>query len=223
MTIHSYDGQSGQTKLDRISELSVSNKDMVFNNIGHLINLSLLNELYHQLDGTKAVGVDGVTKADYGKNLEENLNALLKRIRRGTYRPQPARIVEIPKEDGSSRPLAISCLEDKIAQSAVNIILTKIYEPLFLPCSYGFRPDRNCHDALRSLHKSTYQFWNGAVAEIDLRKCFNTIPHNQLLESKLMRGAITYISISRIYVLLGKVTKRVLAAKTYQSSRSFHS
>ena len=74
MTIHSYDGQSGQTKLDRISELSVSNKDMVFNNIGHLINLSLLNELYHQLDGTKAVGVDGVTKADYGKNLEEKVN-----------------------------------------------------------------------------------------------------------------------------------------------------
>ena len=108
MTIHSYDGQSGQTKLDRISELSVSNKEIVFNNIGHLINLTLLNELYHQLDGTKAVGVNGVTKAEYGKNLNENLNSLLKRIRRGTYRPQPARIVEIPKEDGSSRPLAIS-------------------------------------------------------------------------------------------------------------------
>jgi len=182
MTIHSYDGQSGKTKLDRISELSVENKEMKFNNIGHLINLSLLKELYHQLDGTKAVGIDKVTKTDYGINLEENLNALLKRVRRGTYRPKPARLVEIPKEDGSVRPLAISCLEDKIVQSAVNIILTKIYEPLFLPCSYGFRPGKNCHDALRSLCKSTYQFWNGAVAEIDLRKCFNTIPHKQLME-----------------------------------------
>ena len=108
MTIHSNDGQSGQTKLDRISELSVANKNMVFNNVGHLINVSLLKELYHQLDGKKAVGIDGVTKADYGNNLEENLNDLLKRIRRGTYQPQPARIVEIPKEDGSTRPLAIS-------------------------------------------------------------------------------------------------------------------
>ena len=182
MTIHSNDGQSGQTKLDRISELSVANDDMIFNNVGYLINLSLLKELYHQLDGKKAVGIDGVTKVDYGNNLEENLNGLLKRIRRGTYRSQPARIVEIPKEDGSSRPLAISCLEDKIVQSAVNLILTKIYEPLFLPCSYGFRPGKNCHDALRSLNKSTYQFWDGAVVEIDLQKCFNTIPHDRLMQ-----------------------------------------
>lgn len=182
MTIHSKDGISGLTKLDRISEISARNKFMVFNNLGHLINLNLLKEQYHQLDGSKAVGIDGVTKESYGKQLDENLIALLQRIRRSTYRPQPARLVEIPKEDGSTRPLAISCLEDKLVQSTVNLILTKIYEPIFLPCSYGFRPKRNCHDALRNLYKSTYQFWYGAVAEIDLRKCFNTIPHGKLLE-----------------------------------------
>lgn len=104
MTIPSNDGLSGQTKLGRISELSAANKEMVFNNLGHLINLSLLKELYHRLDGTKAVGIDQVTKAAYGNDLEENLNNLLKRIRRSTYRPQPARLVEIPKEDGSFRP-----------------------------------------------------------------------------------------------------------------------
>lgn len=202
MTIHSYDGKSGQTKLDRISELSSTNKEMVFNNIGHLINISLLKELYHQLDGTKAVGIDNVTKLIYANNLDENLNELLKRIRRGTYRPQPARIVEIPKEDGSCRPLAISCLEDKIVQSAVNLVLTKIYEPLFLSCSYGFRPGKNCHDALRSLYKSTYQFWNGAVAEIDLRKCFNTIPHNQLMECLSKK-----ISDKRFLTLINRLLK----------------
>src|ERR1700722_17464127 len=166
MSIHSYDAQSGQTKLDRISELSAKNKDIVFNNVGHLINISMLQELFYQLDGTKAVGIDKVTKTDYGNRLDENLKDLLIRIRRGIYRAQLARVVEIPKEDGSTRPLAICCLEDNLVQDEENIILKKIYEPLFLPCSYGFRPNKNCHDALRALVNSTYQFWYGAVAEI---------------------------------------------------------
>jgi RNA-directed DNA polymerase len=182
MTIHSKDGISGLTKLERISKRSAEETNLVFNNLGHLINMTLLKELYHQLDGSKAVGIDNVTKISYGENLEANLTSLLQRIRRGTYRPQPARLVEIPKDDGSRRPLAISCLEDKLAQSAVNIILSKIYEPLFLPCSFGFRPNKSCHDALRTLNKSTFQYWSGAVVEIDLRKYFNTIPHSQLMD-----------------------------------------
>ena len=97
MTIHSKDGKSGSTKLDRISELSVRDKSIVFNNLGHLIDLTLLKELYNRLDGTKAVGIDGVTKENYGKQLKENLTGLLQRIRRGTYRPQAARLVEISK------------------------------------------------------------------------------------------------------------------------------
>ncbi|MDP4164368.1 MAG: group II intron reverse transcriptase/maturase [Bacillota bacterium] len=181
MAIHSNDGLSGLTKLERISERSATDKHLVFNNLGHLINVELLRELYHQLDGNKAVGIDSVTKAKYGENLEENLLKLLQRIRRETYRPQPAKLVEIPKEDGSKRPLAISCLEDKLAQSAVNVILSKIYEPLFLSSSYGFRPNKSCHDALRALNKSTFQYWNGAIVEIDLRKYFNTIPHLELM------------------------------------------
>ncbi len=181
MTILSYDGASGLTKLDHISERTAKDKEVVFNNLGHFIDIALLKELYHQLDGSKAVGIDHVTKAMYGENLDSNLSNLLQRIRRGTYQPQPAKLVEIPKEDGSKRPLAISCLEDKLAQSAVNIILSKIYEPIFSSSSYGFRPNRNCHDALRALGKSTFQFWNGAVVEIDLRKYFNTIPHEELM------------------------------------------
>ncbi|TDB40836.1 group II intron reverse transcriptase/maturase, partial [Photorhabdus khanii subsp. guanajuatensis] len=72
--------------------------------------------------------------------MDENIDRLLRRIHRGSYRPKPARITEIPKEDGSKRPLAISCVEDKVVQLAVSTILGKIYEPLFLPCSFGFRP-----------------------------------------------------------------------------------
>jgi group II intron reverse transcriptase/maturase len=154
----------------------------VFNNIGHVISGDMLRELYQQLDGAKAVGIDKVTKAKYGERLEENLNDLIRRIRRGTYKSQPSRVVEIPKEDGSTRPLAIACFEDKLVQSAVNAILTRIFEPIFLPSSYGFRPGQNCHDALRALNAATYRFTDGATVEIDIRKYFNSIPHKALLE-----------------------------------------
>jgi RNA-directed DNA polymerase len=170
-----------KTKLDRIGELAATQKDVVFNNLGHVVDLDLLTECYQQLDRKKAVGIDGVTKEAYGKSLEVNLQRLLTDIRKGAYKPQPSRIVEIPKEDGSTRPLAISCLEDKIVQLAVSRILTGIYEPLFLPCSYGYRKGMNAHDALRALMASNNKYQNGRVVEIDLRKYFNTIPHRVLM------------------------------------------
>ncbi len=156
MTVHSNDRKSWLTKLERIGELSAQNRGMVFNNIGHLVDADMLKEQYQRLDGKKAVGIDKVTKADYGEQLDRSINELIKQIRRGTYKPKPARITEIPKEDGSTRPLAISCVEDKLVQLAVSALLTKIYEPLFLPCSFGFRPGQSCHDALRAVMSSTY-------------------------------------------------------------------
>lgn len=96
------------TKLERIGELSTRDKNTVFNNIGYLICIDMLKEQYQQLDGNKAIGIDNVTKLMYGEKLDENLNNLIKRIWRGTYEPKPSRICEIPKEDGSTRPLAIS-------------------------------------------------------------------------------------------------------------------
>lgn len=189
MTVHSNDRPSWLTKLERIGVLSAQDHGMVFNNIGHLINADMLKEQYQQLDGKKAVGVDKLTKVDYGVQLDKNINELIKRIRRGTYRPKPARITEIPKEDGSTRPLAISCLEDKLVQLAVSALLSKIYEPLFLPCSYGFRPGKSCHDALRAMMSSVFPNMNGAIVEIDLRKYFNSIPHAVMM--KFLRNKIS--------------------------------
>jgi len=182
MSVHSNDGTTWLTKLKRLGELSAADKQIVFNNIGHVIDAKMLTEMYYQLDGKKAVGIDKVTKADYEKRLDGNIDDLIRRIRRGTYRPKAARITEIPKEDGSTRPLAISCFEDKLVQLAVSTILSKIYEPLFLPGSYGFRPGRSCHDALKALSQATFRNWDGAVVEIDIRKYFNTIPHVQMGE-----------------------------------------
>lgn len=182
MTVLSNDRISWHTKLERIGELSANDRCFKFNNLGHLITIDMLKEQYRRLDGNKAVGIDKVTKIDYGKMLDENLTGLIQKVRRGTYRPKPSRITEIPKEDGSTRPLAIACVEDKLIQMAVSEILTTIYEPVFLSCSYGYRPGKSCHDALRMLHRATYQHPNGAIVEIDIRKYFNTIPHKVLME-----------------------------------------
>lgn len=202
MTVHSKDRESWLTKLERIGALSAANKELVFNNIGHLINADMLKEQYRQLDGKKAVGIDNVTKASYGETLDENIKALIQSIRRGTYKPKPARITEIPKEDGSTRPLAISCLEDKLVQLAVGTILGEIYEPVFLPCSYGFRPGKSCHDALKALNAAVFPNMNGAIVEIDIRKYFNTIPHKELM--KLLQNKISDRRFLRLIEVLIK-------------------
>jgi RNA-directed DNA polymerase len=170
------------TKLDRIRRRSENDSEMVFNNLGHIINLELLSRCFHSLDGSKAVGIDRVTKEAYHSDLQSNLSDLLLRIRRGSYHPKASRIVEIPKIDGSTRPLAIGCLEDKIVQEAVRRILDAIYDPLFLDCSHGFRPERECDTALVQLDRHLYGSNCGAVIDIDLQKYFNSIPHSKLEE-----------------------------------------
>jgi RNA-directed DNA polymerase len=198
---HSIVNKTLNTKLDRIEQRSRKDPQGMFENLGHALDLDLLRTCYHSLDARKAVGVDGITKEQYGKNLEANLKDLLERIRNGSYYPQPSRIVEIPKVDGSMRPLAISCIEDKIVQEAVRRILEAIYEPLFLICSNGFRPGRNAHQALADLDKRLLKESCRAVMDIDLRKYFNTIPHKPLgkiLQKKVKDRRLLYLIIKLI-------------------------
>jgi len=182
MTVQTEDGKQENTKLAGIGKRAQYRPETVFNNIGHVIDLDLLRNSYTQLDGRKAVGKDGVTKAQYGEDLEGNLQDLLSRLRNGSYKSQASRLVEIPKEDGSSRPLAISCFEDKLVQQSVSQILTVLYEPDFLPVSYGYREGKHAHGALRALMKLSNSNPDGGTLEIDLRRYFNTIPHDKLME-----------------------------------------
>jgi retron-type reverse transcriptase len=131
MAVHR-DGNTWLTKLKRVELLSSQNQEIRFNNLGHIIDLEMLEEQYKELSSKKAIGLDGITKAEYGKELETNLKLLLTRIRRGQYQTKPARITLIPKEDGDKRPLVISCFEDKIIESAVSKILNSVFEPIFL-------------------------------------------------------------------------------------------
>ena len=131
-----------ETKLARISQLSKENPDMVFTSLGHLINKEMLKSCHIRMDGTKAVGIDGITKEEYGRNLEENINALIECLKKKSYKPKPARLVEIPKDNGKMRPLSIYCYEDKLVQEALRRILEAVFEPMFYDEMMGFRPNR---------------------------------------------------------------------------------
>jgi len=166
-----------ETKLARISQLSRENPDMVFTSIGHLINPEMLKECHKKMDGDKAVGIDGVTKEEYGRNLEENLERLVERLKTKSYKPQPARRVEIPKENGKTRPLSIYCYEDKLVQEALKRILEAVFEPHFYEEMMGFRPQRGCHRAIKELNVMLEMRPTNYVLDADIQGFFNHIDH----------------------------------------------
>ena len=176
------------TKLNRIAWLSKQDLNKEFECLMHLFNKESLLECYHGLEKNKAVGIDGVDKESYGENLDANLEDLLTRMKKMAYRPGPVREVLIPKEGkpGATRPLGISGFEDKIIQKMMQRILESIYEPLFLNCSYGFRPGKSCHSAIKDLQNHLYVHNIQTVIDIDLKNYFGTIDH-QLLENILRR------------------------------------
>lgn len=122
--------------------------------LAHLIDIAALGRAFDRARKNAAVGVDGVTKEQYGQKLEVRLADLHERLRSKRYRHQPIRRVHIPKDNGKTRPIGISAFEDKLVQDAVREVLEAIYEQDFMPCSYGFRPGRSPHDAVRALEIS---------------------------------------------------------------------
>ena len=152
-------------------------------NLASYIDVELLKSIHKRMDKNKASGVDKVTKAEYEVDLDNNLKKLVARMKDGTYRPNPTRRVYIPK-DGSTkmRPLGISCYEDKLVEYAVAQILTMVYEPKFYPCSFGFRPGRSCHMAVREIIEMVQYRKTNYVVEADIRSYFDTIPHDWLMK-----------------------------------------
>jgi len=170
------------TKLGRIEELSANNPKMVFTSLYHLINEDLLRECHKEMDGRKATGVDGVTKAEYEANLEENLGNLVKRLKRKSYKPKPSLRVYIPKANGKLRPLGMAAFEDKLVQSALGKILVAVYEPKFRNTMFGFRSNRGQHDALKELAGLIEIGKTSYVVDADIKGFFNNIGHDRVLE-----------------------------------------
>ena len=161
---------------------------MVFTSIGHSLNEELLRECHEKMDGKKAVGIDGISKEEYGAHLEEKLELLEERIKNKSYKPKPARKVEISKEDGKTRPISIYCYEDKLVQEALRRILEAVFEPHFYDEMMGFRPGRGCHQALRRLNTHIEKRYTGYVLDADIKSFFNNLDHEwavKFIESKI--------------------------------------
>jgi group II intron reverse transcriptase/maturase len=159
----------------------------------HVIDLDWMKEAYRLTRKDGAPGIDGVTAADYEVNLETRLLGLLERIKSGRYRAPPVRRTYIPKADGSQRMLGIPTFEDKVAQRVITMVLEAVYEEDFYPCSYGFRPGRSAHQALRNMQNVLWAkrlYW---VIDLDIQKYFDSIPHSHLrafLDQRVTDGVI---------------------------------
>lgn len=149
--------------------------------INHVNYDSLKAEHRSQLKN-KAVGVDKVTKEEYEENLDDNLNDLISRMKKFSYRPQPVRRTWIPKANGKTRPLGIPSYEDKLVQGVMANILNEVYEPRFLDCSYGFRPNRSAHDAIKKVNDLiTFKKVN-YILDCDIKGFFDNVNHDWLMK-----------------------------------------
>jgi RNA-directed DNA polymerase len=189
-------------KLLLISAHARRERTFKFTSLAHLLDAEYLRDCYQNLNRNKAVGIDNVSWQEYGINLDENLQRLVERLKRKKYKPKPARRVYIPKDDKETRPLGISAIESKIVESGIARILNCIYEQDFLDCSYGFRPNRDCHQALKTLNDLiTYQPVNHIV-EADIKGFFDNVDHEKLLEFIRIR-----INDTALLGLIGKFLK----------------
>ena len=174
--------ESVVTKLQRIAEKANSEPNFQFTSLFHLMNEELLLGCFEQLRTNAASGIDGVTKAQYAEQLPENLHQLVDRLHRMAYIPQPVMRVYIPKPGSDKmRPLGIPALEDKLVQAGLGKILQAIYEQDFIDDSYGFRPGRSCHDALRALSQTVENQPVNYIVEADIRGFFDNVDQDQLM------------------------------------------
>jgi RNA-directed DNA polymerase len=181
--------------------------------LAHHLDEAALRRAYHRIRKDAAVGVDGITKEAYGQNLQVNLQELHERLRKMQYRHQPIRRIYIPKDKGKRRPIGVSTIEDKIVQGALHELLQACYEPMFSECSYGFRPGRKAHDALRSLDRAVQAGQARWILEFDVQSFFDSMDRPMLKE--MLQQRIADKSLMR---LIGKcLNVGVLDGEHYES------
>src|SRR4051812_13357965 len=179
-----------ETKLLRIAELAKSNPKMKFTSLAHLLKEQSLVQCHQELPNKKATGVNGTTKDQYGENLKENIENLVNRLKSKSYHPVPVRRMYIPKlNSNKKRPLGIPEHEDKIVQRGITKILNTIYENDFIDCSFGFRPNRNCHDALKTLNHYIEKGTVNYVVDVDIKGFFDNVDHTWMMNFLKLRIA----------------------------------
>ena len=157
--------------------------------LASLIDEPALQRAYDRIRSDAAVGVDGVSKEQYGRNLKAKLRDLYERLKSKRYRHQAIRRVHIPKEGGKTRPIGVSTIEDKVVQNALREVLEIVYEPMFHDGSYGFRPRRKAHDALRVFDRMLHEREVSWMIEADIQSYFDSIDRTKLKEMLRQRVA----------------------------------
>jgi group II intron reverse transcriptase/maturase len=173
----------------KVAERAELHPDARFNSLAHLVDQEALERAYGRIRKDAAVGIDGITKEQYGQDLERNLQGLHERLRTMRYRHQPIRRVHIEKAPGKTRPIGISSTEDKIVQGALCEVLEAIYEQDFLDCSHGFRRERSAHDALRVVDRMAFREGITVILEADIQTFFDSLVRPKLMEMLQIRVA----------------------------------
>ena len=196
--------ETGKTwmKLSLISGHAQRDRTFKFVSLAHLLDVEYLRDCYRSLNRNRAVGIDNISWQEYGANLDSNLVKLVSRLKRKKYKPLPARRVYIPKNEKETRPLGISALENKIVERGITWILESIYEQDFLGCSYGFRPERNCHQALKKINDLIMFQPANHIVEADIKGFFDNVGHDKLMEFIRIR-----ITDTALLNLIGKFLK----------------
>jgi len=204
---HTGGGENMGTELERIAGMAKRHPGERLTTLAHHINEETLKECHRDMDRQKAVGVDGVDWETYGQDLQANVGRLMQRMRVGAYHPQPVRRVYIPKAGSDKmRPLGIPCHEDKLVQMQVSRILDAVYDQEFLDCSFGFRPNRNCHDALKVLNHVIEKRDVNYVVDADIKGFFDNVDHGMLMEFLQMRiGDPKLLSLIKRILVAGVV------------------
>jgi group II intron reverse transcriptase/maturase len=175
--------EGAQSALARVREAAKKDRKQRFTALlHHVYDIDRLRQAYFAMKRDAAAGVDGETWRHYGERLEENLQDLSERLRRGAYRAKPVRRAYIPKADGRQRPLGVPVLEDKLVQRATAEVLGAIYETDFLGFSYGFRPGRSAHDALDALAVGIWSRKVRWVLDADIRSFFDAMKHEWIVK-----------------------------------------
>jgi len=174
---------STATKLALITKRSKHNPQEKFTSLKHLLNTEYLMKCYKELKREKAPGIDGRTLESYtDKEIEKEIVETVEKMKAKKYKPKPTRRVFINKANGKQRPLGIPTIIDKVVQLGIKKILEAIYEPHFLNSSHGFRPGRNCHQALKAVHEMVMTKSINWIIDVDIKGFFDNVDHHWMIE-----------------------------------------